>query len=34
VKPYGMEVEAFTFTDLGRIRSIRLITHTPLQLDN
>jgi regulator of protease activity HflC (stomatin/prohibitin superfamily) len=34
VKDFGMGVESFTFTDIGRIRSIRLITHTPLQLDN
>jgi regulator of protease activity HflC (stomatin/prohibitin superfamily) len=34
VKDFGMGVEQFTFTDLGRIRSIRLITHTPTVLDN
>lgn len=28
VKPYGMEIEAFTFTDIGQIRTLRLITHT------
>ena len=34
VKDYGVAIENFTFMDLGRIKSIRLITHTPLQLDN
>lgn len=34
VKDFGVEVDTFTFMDLGRIRSIRLITHTPLQIDN
>ena len=28
VKDYGMEIESFTFTDIGQIRTIRLITHT------
>ncbi|HXC03243.1 MAG TPA: SPFH domain-containing protein [Bacteroidia bacterium] len=28
VKPYGMEIESFTFTDIGQIRTLRLITHT------
>jgi modulator of FtsH protease HflK len=28
VKPYGMEIELFTFTDIGQIRTLRLITHT------
>jgi regulator of protease activity HflC (stomatin/prohibitin superfamily) len=34
VKDFGVEIISYTFTDLGRIRSIRLLTHTPLQLDN
>lgn len=34
VKPFGVDIEAFTFTDLGRVRTIRLMTHTPLILDN
>lgn len=28
VKDYGMEIDFFTFTDIGQIRTIRLITHT------
>ncbi|MDE1906007.1 MAG: hypothetical protein KGH75_06100 [Rhodospirillales bacterium] len=28
VKPYGMEIDSFTFTDIGQIRTLRLITHT------
>ena len=28
VKPYGMVIESFTFTDIGQIRTLRLITHT------
>ena len=28
VKTYGMEIETFTFTDIGQIRTLRLITHT------
>jgi regulator of protease activity HflC (stomatin/prohibitin superfamily) len=28
VKPYGLEIEAFTFTDIGQIRTLRIITHT------
>jgi len=28
VKPYGIEIDSFTFTDIGPIRTIRLITHT------
>lgn len=34
VKPFGVAIESFTFTDMGRIRSMRLITHTPTILDN
>jgi hypothetical protein len=34
VKPAGMEIESFTFTNMGNLRSIRLITHNPLILDN
>lgn len=34
VKDFGVAIESFTFTDMGAIRSIRLITHTPLILDN
>lgn len=34
VKSFGVEIDTFTFTDMGRIRSIRLITHTPTILDN
>lgn len=34
VKDFGVEIAGFTFTDMGRIRSIRLLTHTPLILDN
>lgn len=28
VKPFGVEIESFTFTDIGQIKTIRLITHT------
>lgn len=28
VKNYGMDIETFTFTDIGQIRTLRLITHT------
>lgn len=28
VKPYGMEIDAFTFTDIGQIRTLRIISHT------
>jgi regulator of protease activity HflC (stomatin/prohibitin superfamily) len=28
VKAYGLEIETFTFTDVGQIRTLRLITHT------
>jgi regulator of protease activity HflC (stomatin/prohibitin superfamily) len=34
VKDFGVEIEGFTFVDMGRIRSIRLLTHTPTILDN
>lgn len=28
VKPYGIEIDLFTFTDIGQIRVFRMITHT------
>jgi modulator of FtsH protease HflK len=28
VKPFGIEIDSFTFTDIGQIRTLRLITHT------
>ena len=35
VKDYGVSIDNFTFTDLGRIRSIRIIAGSPLpNLDN
>ncbi len=30
VKPFGIEIDSFTFTDIGQIRTLRLITHTHL----
>ncbi len=29
VKPFGIDIESIRFTDIGLIRSYRLITHTP-----
>lgn len=34
VNRYGFKVHKITFTDLGRIRSLRLITHTPMEFQN
>ena len=34
VKDFGVEIAGFTFTDIGRIKSIRILTHTPMILDN
>ena len=28
VKAYGLDIDSFTFTDIGQIRTLRLITHT------
>ena len=28
VKPFGIEIDLFTFTDIGQIRVFRMITHT------
>jgi regulator of protease activity HflC (stomatin/prohibitin superfamily) len=28
VKPFGIDIESFTFTDIGQIRTLRIITHT------
>ena len=30
VNKFGFEILAFTFTDIGQVRSIRIISHTPL----
>jgi regulator of protease activity HflC (stomatin/prohibitin superfamily) len=34
VNEFGFKIYTVTFTDIGRIRSIRLITHSPLSFDN
>lgn len=34
VKPYGINIEAFTFTDSGPIKTYRLMTHTHTPMDH
>ncbi len=34
VNRYGFKVHRLTFTDLGRVRSIRLVQPTPINIDN
>jgi len=31
---YGFRIHKITFTDIGRMKSIRLVTHAPINMDN
>jgi len=34
VNKYGFRIHKVTFTDIGRMKSLRLVTHAPINMDN